>query len=328
MNGYPSFPQRPFPANNNGPNMMDMSGDGMNFGAADGQSLDDIVAQNDKANRRKSMPVYGGMPMQMDSPDPRRLSMMDFGNAGAGNLDDFQFNMQPGAGMDGMMRGGTAYPRTSSEMQNDRVPTTDLAINTQFSNQNSPFPTMQAPGSAYASPLHPSVSLDMDMASPYPNTMSVPLDINDPSLAMMGADMNMFSGTQFPTPMMDSPINQDFVGPMPPLTDPGATSLQPTDHFGNRAMSATSDTRSSLPTRTNSQEQSSTRSSSRPQSEQHQTPKNLQNHIPSAPVPSQDPAAMPPQQDISSDTFPNIKFPWTTPPGMTNISIVDPFDPY
>ena len=61
MNGYPSYPPRQYPlSNNTGSTMMDMAGDGMqNFDIVSGQSLDDIVSQNEKANRRRSMPVYG-----------------------------------------------------------------------------------------------------------------------------------------------------------------------------------------------------------------------------------------------------------------------------
>lgn len=312
MNGYPAFPQRPYPTSNNGPNMMNMNADGMNFGMVEAQSLDDIVTQNDKVNRRKSMPVYGGgVSMQtIGSPDPRRLSMMDFGetSTSTSDLDGFQFSPQGSMSMEGMMR-GPSFSRATTGIQDEKNnPAVDLAINTQFSNGNSSFQNMQTPGSAYASPMHSNMPLDMDMTSPYPTTMSMPLDMSDPALAMMGADMNMFSSAQFEPSMMDSPIAPDFVGAMqPPLADPNTTTLRTTEQFPSRSISSTSDVRSGLPTRANSQEQGSSRSNSRPQNDQQPTPKNYQSQV-SAPQDLQ-------QQDAPTEQFAQMKFPWSTPQG-------------
>jgi hypothetical protein len=221
MNGYP-YPR-------NGPMMMDMTGDAITASQSNnnapyqqydnGFDLDSIVAQNDKDNRRRSMPVYArGQPqpqMNLSSPEARRLSMMNFGRPNGGNMDDFQFDMSTAA-MDNMMHSNTTFPRTTGDMQNTQLPATDLSINTQFQGQNSPYSTMAAPGSAYASPMHQKGSMDMDMAS-YQNGMTMPLDMDD-SLNMMPTDMNLFPGSQFNDPMLDSPINQDFVGPMPAAT--------------------------------------------------------------------------------------------------------------
>jgi hypothetical protein len=327
MNGYPAYPQRPFPQANNGQSMMDMGGDSMDFGnMPDGQSLSDIISQNDKENRRRSMPVYPPGSMQhLNSPDSRRLSMMNFGgdaaNGPTGTFEDFQFSMTANPGMDDIISNATPFPQPSTEMRRDRVPATDLAINTHFPNQNSAFPNMQGPGSAYASPMHPSMSMDpMDMASPYPTTMSMPLDMNDPSLALMGADMNMLSGAQFGNPMMDSPITQDFVSPMPGARqDPSLAGMQPSDQYGPSSnMSGTPDMRSSLPTRANSQDQTSARSSSRPHSEQRSSAQSIPGTMPTAPMRSQDPSAPTavPRQDSSQEIFNGIKLPWSTPPGM------------
>ncbi|KAF2176351.1 hypothetical protein K469DRAFT_607411 [Zopfia rhizophila CBS 207.26] len=319
MNGFPSYPQRPFVPPDSGLNMMNMSGgqDGMNnFGVAEGQSLDDIVSQNEKAVRRRSMPMsYGAAPMQMDAPDTRRLSMMNFGGPSNGNLDDFQFNMSAGAPMDGIMRNDT-YPQPSADAHNDRTRPNDLAINTQFSNQNSPFPSMPAQGSTYASPLHTNVSLDMDMTSPYPNAMSMPLDMTDPTLSMTGTDMNMFPGAQFNNPIIDSPVAQDFVGPLPgSKQDLTIANVQPRDQFGNGSMSGTCDVRSDMPSRANSQEQNSVRSNSRLHSEANSSSKSLPPQMSSAPLQRQEPVALPPQQDVAVEQLSQIKFPWRTPPG-------------
>ncbi|KAF2466705.1 white collar [Lindgomyces ingoldianus] len=320
MNGYPSFPQRSYAPSPNGPNMLNASGanDDMNpFDVLDGQSLDDIVSQNDKANRRRSMPVsYGTNQMQMGSPDNRRLSMMSFGDPAAGNLGDFRFNMSPRTAMDSMMRNSSGFPQSSTEPQPERPSPNSLAINTQFSNQNSPYQPMPPPGSAYASPLHPNVSLDVDMTSPYPNAMSMPLDMTDPALGIMGTDMNMFSGSQFGNTMMDSPIAQEFASPLSP-SDQNLANLQAPDQYGNGSMAGggTPDVRSGIPSRTNSREQSSARSNSRPQSEPHSSSQSIPTQMSASSLQVQEPVAPPPPQDLNVDTFSQIKFPWTTPPG-------------
>lgn len=312
--------------------MLDLSRDGDEFdfsAVGEGQSLDDIVTQSDKINRRRSMPVYaGGAPMQqhMGSPDSRRLSMMNFGDPNTGDFDDFQFGMPTVSGMEGMMRGNT-FPQTSSEMQNDRISANNLAINTQFANQNSPFGNLQAQASAYASPMQSNMSMDtMDITSPFPNAISMPLDLNDPSLAMMGTDMNMMSGPPFNTSIMDSPLTQNFMGSMPISRQ--ATTIRPpiqqTDSYVASPMSGTPDVRSGLPSRSNSQEQSSARSSVRPQSE-HQSSSRIQTplSVPNASLQQQETAAPPPQpspiqqhqQEPSSDVIGGLRLPWATPPG-------------
>lgn len=299
MNGY-SYPQRPYPAQNNA-TMMDLSGDSLGtFEMGDGQSLDDIVNQNDKyekVNRRRSMPagVYnnGSAPMGPGSPDSRRFSSMNFGDP-AGGMDNFQFNISPNVGMEGMMRSGT-FPRTTSEMQNDRIPTDDLAINTQFSNTNSPF-------------------LDMDMSSPYPTGMSMGLEMND-SMNMMATDMNMFPNAQFTAPMMDSPATQDFAGPLPPAPQDPSMSIQPPDQYrSGSSTSVTPDVRPNIPTRASSQEQGSIRSISRAQSD-NQSTNSAAKQMANTSLKNQEPIALPTGQNLPPESFSQIKFPWVTPNG-------------
>jgi hypothetical protein len=318
MNSYPTFPQRPFPLQNNAANMMAMSGDAMDYGMVGEQSLDEIVTQNDKSSRRKSMPVYGGVPMQMGTADPRRMSMMDF-NDGSGNLNNFQFNYQTGAAdMDGMMRAGPSYSSNPDDLPTDRGPGADLAINTQFPTQNSAFPNMQTTGSSYASPLHPNLSMDMDMdlTSPFPNAMSMPLDMNDPSLAIMGTDMNMFPNAQFTPQMMDSPINQDFTAPIPaPLPETINTAIRPVDQFGTASITTTSDAPPPIHSRAGSQDQSVSRSISRTHSDSKTTPQSTQGHISPPDPTNQKTIQMTAHQDGTADTFAQLKFPWTVPTG-------------
>lgn len=319
MNSYPTFPQRPFALPNNGANVMGMSGDAMDYGMVGEQSLDEIVAQNDKASRRKSMPpVYSGVPMQMASPDLRRMSMMDFNDSSNGNLNNFQFSYQAGADMDGMMRPAQPYPPNPTDIPTDRGPGPDLAINTQFPAQNPTFPNMQAPGSAYASPMHPNLSMDMDMdmTSPFATTMSMPLDINDPALAIIGTNINMFPNTQFAPQMMDSPITQDFTSPMPapPQETATAANIRPVDQFGSRTMSNTSDAAPAIHSRAGSQDQNASRSISRTHSDSKPTPPSIQSQISPPPPSNQKTVAMAVQQDGTVD-FAQMKFPWTVPTG-------------
>ena len=301
MNGtyaYKGYPQRPYP-HGNGDSLVDLSGDGMTSFMGEGQSLDDIVLQNEKENRRQSMPVYGAAQMQMGSPDARRMSMMQFGDSAT--IDDFQFD----GSMENLMRNGT-FPRTSAAIQNERMAVSDLAINTQFSNPNSPFSTIPA----YASPLHPNANLDLDMTSPYPN-MSLPLD---DSLMMGPNDMNMFPNAQFNAPMMDSPVTQDFTGLPSAHAQDSNSSMPPQDQFQSNTSSATPDARPKLPTRISSQEQSSIRSGSHSQSE-NQSSNSVPTQIANDSPKNQEPVALPTDQNIDPEDFNQIKFPWQIPQG-------------
>lgn len=287
---------------------MEMSGDGMHsFDLSSGQSIDDMVSQNERAIRRRSMPVYGQGSNQMGSSDSRRMSVMSFG-------DPFQFNLQTGADLNGIMHDDSSYPRTSRDTQNNRQPAADLSINTELTNHNSRYSAIPGSGSTYASPMHPSVSMDMDMdmTSPYPNNMTMPLDMHEP-LGIVPSDMNMFSNSQYTNSMMNSPASPEFVCPQPALpSDPNNAGLQAPDQFRNTSLSTTPDQRSSKPTRTNSRDQSSTPSTSQPHSENPPSSKNV-------PTPmslrAQEGGAQPPQQEISAEALGQIKFPWRTPPG-------------
>jgi hypothetical protein len=343
MDGYP-YPTRPYPDSNSGPMMMNMTGHGMNgFDMVEGQSLDSIVAQNDKERRRLSMPVYArrqqqqqqmgmGMGMGMGSPEARRLSMVNFGDPNGGSMDDFQFDMSTAA-MDNIMRSNTGFPRTAGDLQNTQLPAADLAINTQFQGQSSPFPAMSAPGSAYASPMHQKGPLDMDMAS-FQNGMAMPMGMDD-SLSMMPTDMNMFPGSQFNGRMLDSPINQDFVGPMPAATSDNSNNnnnnnssssntptMQSQDQFARPSLSNTPEVksgRSSFLSRSESQDHSSMRSNSRHQSEQHSST-SIPTRMSLAPMTNQQPIRQDPAQDLPKEVLnkqlQEVNKPsWAPPPG-------------
>lgn len=323
MNGYSgSYPNRPYPAPNNGSSMMDLAPDGLNgYDMVQGQSLDSIVAHNDHENRRRSMPVYArNTPMNLGSPDTRRLSMMNFGDPAGRNMDDFQFDMSAAA-MDGMMRTNTAFPRTTADLQNDRLPAADVAVNTQYPPQNSPYSTMAGPGSTYASPMHQKSSLDVGI-TPYPSGMAMPLDMDD-SLNMMSPDMNMYPSSRLNSSMLESPVNQESLGPMPaPPQENTASAMQRPDLYKNRSLSSnTPEARSGgsgYPSRAGSQDQSSMRSNSRPQSEQHSST-SIPTRMSLASLNKQQPVAQDPAVDLSQETmkkqFNSSNVPFNPPAG-------------
>ncbi|KAL5396987.1 hypothetical protein PMIN06_013020 [Paraphaeosphaeria minitans] len=319
MNGYP-YPQSrgPFAQQQSNANpIMDLSGDDLDatFAMSGGQSLDDIVSSNDKANRRSSMPVYAGNQMNMNSPDSRRFSSMNFGGPGNAAMDDFHFDMSAAA-MDAMLP-TAAFPRTSSELQNDRVPAADLAINTQYAqpNPNSPFANA---GSAYASPLQHNGPLEMDM-SPYPGAMPMPLDMNDP-MGMLPNDMNMFPNSAFGPTMMNSPVAQDFGAPPTSAPQDSNVGMAAPAHFRSEPSSTTPNVHSNMPTRTGSQAESQPRSHSRSNSHNPQIPSQNGTQMSKQSLANQGPIQLEPehqvpQQRYEEASFTKNNFPWVTPAG-------------
>ncbi|KAF2443969.1 hypothetical protein P171DRAFT_22733 [Karstenula rhodostoma CBS 690.94] len=322
MNGYP-YPQArgPFAQQQSNANpIMHLPGDDLDaaFAMGHGQSLDDIVSSNDKANRRRSMPVYAANQMDMNSPDARRFSSMNFGGPANAAMDDFQFDMSA-PGMDAMLP-TAAFPRTSGELQNDRVPAADLAINTQFSqpNPNSPFPNVANAAPAYASPLQHNGSLDMDM-SPYPNGLPMSLDMNDP-MAMLPNDMNMFQNNAFAPTMMNSPVAQDFGGPPTSAPQDPNVSMASPGNFRSESSSATPNVHSNLPTRSGSQTESQPRGASRSNSHNPQHPSQNATQMSKQSLANQEPIQLRPEHEIPQQRYEEASYaknnlPWATPPG-------------
>jgi hypothetical protein len=300
MNGYAAFPKgypQPPYSNNNARPMVD---DTLNFDMPGDTSmtLEQIVAQNnldnEKENRRRSMPVYtAAPPMQHPVASPeRRMSMMNFGDA-----NDFQFDMSA-TPMPQVMRAST-FPQQSADMPSDQLPANDLAINTHFSTANSPFGNIPA----YASPMHPNASVDMDMASPYMNDSLI-----------LGPDMSLFSNPQYPGNVIESSVTQDFTSPLPPPQQDGTLPMPPPDQYTSASSSATPDGRSKATTRAGSQDQNSMRSNSRPQSENlSSSSQTMPTQITNASVRNQESVPLSANQTVN--TFSQLNFPWTEPSG-------------
>lgn len=204
------------------------------------QSLDEIVNQNEKELRRRSMPLpYGAQPSGLDT-SMRRVSMMDMGDIGSmmefgtsgqtTPLDSFQFNPATASELDGMAVQGQAG--NGSANQSRRQSNAELSINTQFSPHPShaQYGPMDPSASVYASPLPASGALDMDMQSPYiQSAMSAGLPMSmDMNMSPSMFDPNQYQGS----PMMTSPVHQNFPGSaMVSAHDPGGGGMSPTEPF-------------------------------------------------------------------------------------------------
>jgi hypothetical protein len=226
----------------NSGNMMGIIGpQGMQQSSSMGaQSLDEIVNQNEKELRRRSMPLpYGGNPGDLDSP-MRRVSMMDmsnmsnmmeFGGSGqTGSLDSFQFDPATASDLDNMSVQGQVGNGSSS--QNRRPSNADLSINTQFPTHSphAQYGSMEGPGSVYPSPLPVSSALDMDMQSPY---ITSGLSTGLPMSMDMNLSPGMFDPNQYHgSPMMTSPVHQSFPGSgMGTAQDSGGGGMSPDEPF-------------------------------------------------------------------------------------------------
>lgn len=271
---------------------------GMNFTMPDVQDFNSVSAPDDKTNRRKSMPNYGAnMPMDMENFDNRRQSMLDYAAGGMPSGIDFQFNAQSG-----LMTGNPSFPQTTADFQGNRLAAADLSINTQF--QNPHFPNLQTPGSAYASPMHPSVSTGMQMDSSFSGPHY------DSTLAMMGNDMSLFGSSQFANPGVNSPMGADFMVPMPtPHTDASANDIQAADPYGNMSLNTGSDMLSGMRSGTTSREQNTPQS--RPRSEQLPTPASAHNQMSVVQVRPQKSPTAHSQHDVPVESFAQMRFPWS-----------------
>ncbi|KAF2096540.1 hypothetical protein NA57DRAFT_24211, partial [Rhizodiscina lignyota] len=279
-----------------------------------GQSLDDIINQNAKQMRRRSVPYnfHGSNAGPMEQ-NPRRLSMMEFGDATSGNpLETFQFDSSVQPNMDGFM-GAPTTMQSGNDGTDSTQASVPLALNTQFANQN--YSSMGAPGSAYASPMHPSANMDMDVASPYLNSgLQMSMDMVDPAIAgMMGNETPTipYYGSappqQFTSTTVSSPMHPSFAGT---AGDSQLPKLRrgSTDHSQHQPTPETTNTTPDiLSPRAASSVQSTHSSSRQPSVQPHPIPNQMTN-VSFGPDPPQ-------QMSVSRDPLNQIKVPWTTPPG-------------
>ncbi|KAF1808513.1 hypothetical protein P152DRAFT_405405 [Eremomyces bilateralis CBS 781.70] len=219
-----------------------------------GQSLDEIVSQNAKEMRRKSVPMHYGATRGGLDADIRRVSMMEFsGQLNGGSLDHFQFDPASVPNIDSITTSGepvTTGPDSGTGVEPSDA--TNMSVNTQFRGLESDFAPLVTTGSAYESSVDPDGNLDVDMNSPFDPSMS--MDFGDPSLmSMVGTDVNMFGSNQFESSMMGSQMEQSFGGgfqttsqnplllpgqeaPMSQSQEAHGSSLAPPQHIVNSQM--------------------------------------------------------------------------------------------
>lgn len=204
------------PADSSGFTMMggDMAGTG---GGSGGQSLDDIVNQNEKMIRRQSMPQqqYGRQSHGQMEPGVRRISsMMEFsGGSPAGPLENFNFD--PSGNMNGNDMSHMSMPMQQSGRQTSGHQQSNQ-MNNQYSGSMTPqYGSLMSSAATYQSPAHANNPLDMDLNSPYAGGhMGMSMDFaNDPSMNnVMASDqhqMSMFNQTSpYHSTMMTSPMPQ------------------------------------------------------------------------------------------------------------------------
>ena len=187
-------------------------------GMAGSQSLDEIVSQNSKEIQGGNVSVpfsNNGQPLDTDL---RRMAMMDFnGTSPVSPLDVFQYDTSANTPVDNMMQPIANSTQHNSESHlNRQAVSGHIALNTQLQDQNAQaFGGIGPPSSTFASPLAINSGIDTDITSPYmTSTMPVTMDLSDSAMnAMMNADpaaVNYFPHPHFSPPISAPHLRQNF----------------------------------------------------------------------------------------------------------------------
>ena len=197
-------------------------------GMIGGQTLDEIINQNNKEmqRRRSYHQQYGTQRSGQDS-DLRRASMLEFGPGTNSDLEGFQFDPASVQNSNGIGRGqGIAQRRLESHRARRRQSDENLVLNTQFQDLGSGFNTItQSP--VYQQSLNPSEALNLDVAGTYmPQNLPMGMDYSAGGLAPdISGDvtpLNMFSQSNFAPSLTTSPIQQNLSNTIRgPTQDPG-----------------------------------------------------------------------------------------------------------
>ena len=197
-------------------------------GMIGGQTLDEIINQNNKElqRRRSYNQHYGAQRSNQDS-DLRRSSMLGFGPGNNGDLDGFQFDPPSVQNVNGMGCGtGIAQRRLNSHRARRRESDENLVLNTQFQDLGSGFGAITH-SPIYQEAMDPSGSLDLDVAGTYmPQSLAMGMDYNTggmgPDVNGDVAPLNMFTQSRFAPSLTTSPIQQNLSNAIRgPMQDPG-----------------------------------------------------------------------------------------------------------
>lgn len=203
--------------------------DGMDPNMVGGQTLDEIISQNNKElqRRRSHQQVYDtGRPIEEDL---RRTSMMEFGHGGNSELDAYQFDLSPlqsSAGRIGRGNSLAARRGGSHPMVERRPSRASISLTTQFHDLPPTFNTMPQT-TTYQQQLNPSDTLDMGVTGPFlPAGLPMGMDFSATGLEQdAGAGMtplNMFTQSDFQPALTTSPLHQAFSSSFRgPAQDPG-----------------------------------------------------------------------------------------------------------
>jgi PAS domain-containing protein len=204
-----------------GPNTMDPNMMG-------GQTLDEIISQNNKEiqRRRSYQQLYD--PGRPSEEDLRQSSMMEFGPGGNSELDGYQFDLSPvhpggriGRGNDIAARRGESH-RGGERHQ----PRAGISLNTQFHDLSTGYNAIPQ-ATSYPQQLNPSDPLDMDVTGPFlPAGLPMGMDFTATSLDQdAGGDLtslNMFTQSDYQPTLTTSTLHQAFPSSFRgPAQDPG-----------------------------------------------------------------------------------------------------------
>lgn len=234
-----------------GGHMMAVSGvDTISGAMMGGETLDDIVMQNQKEmERRRGMhPQYMRQAGRQEGA-MRRNPLMEFGSGANGDLDDFQFHSPVLTGHGAMLQ--NAMSRSAADVQAEgsrRNPPGHLTLNTHFGSVDGGYSAL-----SHASPFHsgmPAVTpLDLDPNSAFDATglsahvaqsmsmgfPSAPLDTSPRADSRLLNQLGQ-PGVQHGLPNAPYPSAQaGFHGPMPSTQDPGGGGAQDTGPFNGHA---------------------------------------------------------------------------------------------
>lgn len=192
-----------------------------------GQSLDEIINQNNELQRRRSY-QQSYDPGRPSEEDLRRTSMMDFGPGGPSDLDGYEFDLPPvhSGGRIGRGNGIAARRNESHRVDGRRQSRGGIGLNTRFQDLGPAFNAMPQ-ATSYQQQLDASGTLDMDVTGSFlPVGLPMGMDFSTTGLEQdAGGDMtpmNMFTQSDFQPAMTTSPLHQAFTSSFRgPAQDPG-----------------------------------------------------------------------------------------------------------
>ena len=225
--------------------MGTMESNGIDTGAMVGNpTLEHMIQNNKYMSRRRSFHhsnSYGGS-RSFHDPDPRRLSMMEFGSPDAGDLEGFQFDPMPPTNSSSLQRsGGLAQRRMDNQRVRRQHSSEDLGLSTDFSNMATTFSPI-ANSSPYQS-LNSPDPMNFDMfGHSIADNMLMGMDFSAGGLDNGSngniAARNPYSSNHYSTGLHSSPIHNEMSDQMGgQLHDPGgghgSNGLNPQDTMGH-----------------------------------------------------------------------------------------------